>query len=850
MKRITVGILAHVDSGKTTLSEAILFNTGNIRKLGRVDNGDCFLDNFELERKRGITIFSKQAIINIENTEFTLVDTPGHIDFSPETERTLRILDIAILVVSGIDGVQSHTLTLWKLLEKYNIPTFIFVNKTDMSIFDRESVLSNVKNRLSPNCVDGTQIETNEETALCSEDMMQSFLEIGEIDDNEIIDCIYDRKLFPCYFGSALKNNGIDFFISQLDRFTRQPKENMDFGARVFKISNDNKNTRMAFVKITGGELKVKDSLVINGTFQKVDQIRVYSGDKFELVQSAKQGTVCAITGLTDIRAGDGIGFEKSDFSHTMQPIMRYRVNLPPQVNPLVAYKQIKSLEEQEPLLDVTFDEALNEIYLLLMGEIQFDVIKHKIFSSFGFDVTFDNGRILYRETIRGMVEGVGHYEPLCHYAEVHLLIEEAKNSGCITAKADCDSNALDKNFQNLVLSHILEKKHIGVLTGTTLTDVKITLVAGKSHKKHTEGGDFRQATYRAIRQGLMKADSVLLEPWYSFEISLPNDKTGRLLADIKNIGGKSEISQSNQNVTVVVGKAPVICMRDYIADISNYTKGEAKIVISSTFYDECHNPQEVIEQIGYIPEKDTENSADSIFCVGGSGLLVPYNEVENYMHIESCLRHKQKSADFDDELRIRAENYRKNIATDNELIAIFERTYGKIKPRTTNVPPKAVTVSHKDKVQLKTKDLSSLKEYLLIDGYNIIFAIDEFKAMAKQSLDSARNELINRLCNYQVFYQNEVILVFDAYKVKGNVGAVEKINNISVVYTKEAETADSYIEKVSKTLAKNNKVRVATSDGLEQMIILGNGALRVPAAAFYRELCDAEKAIREYLCY
>ncbi len=862
MKNLTVGIFAHVDSGKTTLSEAMLYLSGTIRKLGRVDKKDSFLDTFSLEKERGITIFSKQAVFDIGDTRITLIDTPGHADFSPEAERTLGILDAAILLISAPDGVQGHTETLWKLLAKHNIPTFIFVNKTDLPSAHRDVLCADIRRRFSDGCLDETLLDNGEELSMCSEQLMEKFLCGEEITEKDISNAIFTRKLFPCYFGSALKLDGVEKLASDLVRFIPAPVYSDNFGARIFKITHSDRGERLVHMKITGGKLCAKDKLKGGNAGEeweeKVEQIRIYSGAKYDSVTEACAGTVCAVTGLSKARCSDMLGFEKEEIPLVLEPVLSFKVVLPTGSDVYTVLSYFRKVEEEEPSLRVTFNEQLREIHILTMGEVQLEVLKYILKNRFATDVDFANGSIVYRETIEDTVEGVGHYEPLRHYSEVHLILEPTERGSGLSFVSDCSENDLARNWQRLILTHLTEKVHKGVLTGSPVTDMKISLVAGRAHKKHTEGGDFREATYRAVRQGLMKAKSILLEPWYCFKICVPCENIGRCMTDIERMGGvfsPPELSEDG-SISTLSGSAPVEKLRNYSFELAGYTHGKGAISFSFKGYEPCHNTNEVVEQIGYLPESDLANTPDSVFCEGGAGFVVNWRDVEKHMHIESVLDSAKPIQNQERTLEQRAADYVKKAATDKELLAIFERTYGPIKRRqagdvvynpsvTTAMKSPAVSSS---KPKPKAQTSYSGKEYLLVDGYNIIFAWDELKSITKDGLDSARNQLIHRLCNYQGYSGVEIILVFDAYKVKKNPGTVEKHRNISVVYTKEAETADTYIERVSTQLSKNHRVRVATSDGYEQMIILGSGALRVPAAAFHKELKDAEAAIRSII--
>ena len=855
MKKIVLGIVAHVDSGKTTLSEALLYTKGAIRSLGRVDNGDCFLDNFELERKRGITIFSKQARFTTNQCDVTLLDTPGHVDFSAETERALSVLDLAVIVISAQSGVQSHTETLWALLRKYQIPTIIFVNKMDMSNADKTTLLSGIRKKLSPNAVPIDLFNNFDELALCSEQLMESFLENEYISKNEILQAVAECNLFPCVFGSALKLTGIEDLLECIDEYSPELSYSNEFGARVFKITHGENGERLTHLKITGGALSVKSFLNFqdqngNEISEKVEQIRVYQGEKYTPVNSVEAGDICVVTGITSLLPGMGVGNEVDCLSPILTPVLSYKVNLPSHIDNHTAIVKLRILESEDPMLKVTYNETLGEIHLLLMGEIQLEVIRHQISTRFGFDVEFGEGGIVYKESIIGSSEGVGHYEPLRHYAEVHLLLEQGECGTGLIFDNICDTDFLEKNWQRLIMTHLEEKTHLGVLTGSPITDMKITLVSGRAHKKHTDGGDFRQATYRAIRHGLMRAKSVLLEPWYNYEIRVPADNIGRVMTDIQKMSGSMSIPENNGTECTLTGCAPVSKMRFYPQELSSFTHGLGRISLTLKGYDICHNSEEIIESCCYDPESDTANSPDSIFCSGGSAEFVKWHDVENYMHLESIFNIDKEQIEEKRELKRRAAEYCSAVATDKELMEIFERTYGPIKKKQqtkTKFNPSVSKPSSKVSKQ-KPSHMPDGPEYLLIDGYNIIFAWDEFKNTASSNLEYARNELIERLCNYQGFSKKDIILVFDAYKVHKNPGSVENFRNIKVVYTKEAETADTYIEKAAYKLSKNHIVRVATSDGPEQMIILGNGALRVSALSFIKEIKDTEKAIRDFL--
>ncbi len=849
MKRIVIGMLAHVDSGKTTLSEALLYHCGDVRSLGRVDHGNAFLDNNTMERSRGITIFSKQAVAHHNDTEFVLLDTPGHVDFSAEMERTLQVLDYAVLVISGTDGVQSHTETLWQLLVRYNIPTFIFINKMDISYLAKESLMSELKKRLSRGCICFDKVEESyEELAECNEDMMNSFLDIGAINESDIVEAIINREVFPCCFGSALKLHGVGEFIDIVDRYARQPEYPAEFGAKVYKITRDDSGNRLTHLKITGGALKVRSMIEGTDWQEKINQIRIYSGTKFTAVDELTAGGVCAVTGLSRSYAGEGLGIERNSSAPLLEPVLTYKVILKPEYDALSVLAQLRKLEEQDPQLHIVWNERLQEIHLQLMGEIQLEILKTMIIEQFGLFVEFDQGSIAYKETIDAPVLGMGHYEPLRHYAEVHLLMEPAERGTGLQFCVDLQRDSLDINWQRLILTHLEEKTHIGVLTGSPITDMRITVVAGKAHLKHTEGGDFRQATYRAVRHGLRNASSVLLEPWYDFRLEVPNDCVGRALTDLQRMEC-SDIEQiTGEQTTILSGNAPVAKMRDYHKEILNYTRGKGRLSCISKGFLPCHNTDEVIKTIGYSADSDIDNSADSVFCSHGAGVVVKWDEASSRMHCDSGIRFGEaesfSEADAADQQMI--SQYKRRMATDKELMEIFERTYGKI-----NRDPRHAMHNEKQPRHTKIPKLAPLPkgpEYLLVDGYNIIFAWEELKKQAKDNLDLARNSLINILCNYQGFRQCNLILVFDAYKVKGNHREIEKIGGIDVVYTKEAETADMYIEKVAHKLGKDHRVRVATSDNVEQLIIMGSGGIRVSAGEFYDEVKLVERTIRDII--
>ena len=847
-KQIVLGILAHVDSGKTTLSEAMLYRAGVTRRLGRVDHKDAFLDTDALEKARGITIFSKQALLTAGDTDITLLDTPGHVDFSTETERTLQVLDYAVLVVSGTDGVQSHTETLWRLLRRYHVPTFVFVNKMDLPGMERQELLAQLNRRLGEGFVDfgAEQAGRDEALALCDENLMDRMLDAGQLQDADLIPAIARRHVFPCWFGAALKLEGVDALLDGLDRYTRPAPALEAFGAKVFKVSQDEQGARLTWLRVTGGELKVKAQLTGEADgepwAEKANQLRLYSGAKYTLTEAIGPGQVCAVTGLTKARPGEGLGAERDSDLPVLEPVLSYQVLLPEGADVHAALGKLHRLEEEEPQLHVVWNETLGEIHVQLMGEIQLEVLRSLLAERFGLAVEFGPGGILYKETITEPMEGVGHYEPLRHYAEVHLKLEPLPRGSGMQFAADCREEVLDKNWQRLVLTHLEEKQHLGVLTGSPLTDVKITLIAGRAHLKHTEGGDFRQATYRAVRQGLMLAKSQLLEPWYAFRLEVPAENIGRAMSDIQRMEGTFDPPESGEETAVLTGFAPVSTMRSYPMEVVSYTRGRGHLSLTLDGYRPCHNAQEVIAAIGYEPEHDLDNPADSVFCAHGAGFVVPWNQVRSHMHVDSgwgkSTRPEQEAA----VPQRRAMAYRATLEEDAELLKIFERTYGPIKrdPLAAFRP-----VQKRERPDFAAEQWEIAPEYLLVDGYNIIFAWDELNALSKESLDAARHKLMDILCNYQGFQKCVLILVFDAYRVPGSPGSIEQYHNIHVVYTKEAETADMFIERVTHEIGRNRRVRVATSDGMEQIIILGHGALRVSARMFHEEVQNVEKQIR-----
>ncbi len=856
-KHLNIGLLAHVDAGKTTLSEGMLYLSGSIRDMGRVDHRDTFLDTYEMERERGITIFSKQAVMKWKDMELTLLDTPGHVDFSAEMERVLQVLDYAVLVISGADGVQGHTVTLWRLLKRYDVPVFLFVNKMDREGTDRNALMEELKSRLDEGCTDFQLMSDGkpddlENLAVCDDAMLEEYLETGKIAKDTVRRAVAERKIFPCWFGSALKAEGITEFLEGIREYSICPEYPEAFGAKVYKIARDPQGNRLTYLKVTGGELKVKETLP--GVEGKVNQIRIYSGDRYEMVQSAQAGMVCAVTGLEETSPGQGIGEEKDSDIPALEPVLTYRVELPEGCDVHAMLINLRQLEEEEPELHIVWVEEAQEIHIQLMGEVQTEVLQRLIKERYGVLIEFREGRIIYKETIAGPVEGVGHFEPLRHYAEVHLLLEPGERGSGLQFSSECSEDVLDRNWQRLILTHLDEKEHRGVLTGSALTDVRITLISGRAHQKHTEGGDFRQATYRAVRQGLMKARSVLLEPYYEFRMELPMENVGRAMNDIQRMNGTFSGPETEKDLAVLTGSAPVSEMRGYQKEFAAYTGGFGRMSCILKGYDVCSNAEEVIGEIGYDPESDIENTADSVFCAHGAGFIVPWYQVEEYMHVESPLKstlEQEKSEERRQSAKtaaVRASS-RTIELTQEELDAIYVRTPDPVRKNVSSTPVKVS--ADPDNERRKTRsDMPADKrkkpdgeEYLLVDGYNIIFAWDELRELSEIDLAAARGKLADILCNYQGYRKCTLILVFDAYKVEGNPGEVSKYHNIHIVYTKEAETADQYIEKTVRKMAKNHHVTVATSDALEQVIILGQGAHRMSASGLKEEV---ELAIQE----
>ena len=905
MKHICAGLLAHVDAGKTTLSEALLYTAGAVRRLGRVDHKDAFLDNFSLERERGITIFSKQAGLSWEGLELTLLDTPGHVDFSAEMERTLQILDYCILVVSGSDGVQGHTATLWKLLEKYRLPTFLFVNKMDQPGTDKEALLRELQKRLSVNCVEfGPEAERREEfpeeLSLCGEELLEEYLERGSLSEASVAEAVGQRKLFPCYFGSALRLEGVEELLEGLRRFTRAREYPGEFGARVYKISRDQAGNRLTHLKVTGGVLRVK--MPVNNWAsaaseeerweEKADSLRIYGGAGFRAADRVEAGRVCAVTGLSRTFVGQGLGYEKENESPVLTPVLTYRLVLPQGTDVIKTLGQLRTLEEEEPELHVVWRESLREIHMQVMGEVQTEILKSLIRERFGLETEFADGRLLYKETIAAPVVGIGHFEPLRHYAEVHLLLEPGEPGSGLSFAAACSEDVLDRNWQRLIITHLEERTHPGVLTGSPITDMKITLLAGRAHLKHTEGGDFRQATYRALRQGLMQAESVLLEPVFSFVLEVPTEQLGRAMSDVQRMHGSFEPPVTEGETSVLRGSAPASEMGDYQREVNAYTRGRGRLSCTLKGYEPCHNPEEVIRERGYDPEGDVENPSSSVFCAHGSGFVVEWSRVPEYAHVENGWRSGEKENGSGGEAAGRAGAGRPGAAaggresqtgqgrsdyiTQEEIEEIFQRTYGKSvqayapyryhqqntgsrnsgmargeeEERAGQEKPGSGAGNkasrNKDSRKKPFREEYFQEEYFLVDGYNIIFAWEDLRSLAEINIDSARDRLMDICCNFQGYHGATLILVYDAYKVKGNPGSVQKYHNIYVVYTKEAETADQYIEKTVHEIGRKHRVTVATSDALEQMIIWGEGAVRLSARGFREAVEEAGKRMQE----
>lgn len=842
MGKIVVGILAHVDAGKTTLSEGMLYTSGAIRTMGRVDNRDAFLDTYALERERGITIFSKQAVFPLGTTQVTLLDTPGHVDFSPEMERTLQVLDYAILVISGADGVQGHTRTLWNLLRRYEIPTFVFVNKMDQKGTDAEVLLQELKNVLEEGCVDfSTKRDAHfyEETAVCSEDALEEFLETGRLKKETLQELFLERQLFPCFFGSALRLEGVKEFVEQMQELIKVPAYPETFGAKVFKIARDEAGNRLTYLKITGGSLKVK--AVIEG--QKVNQIRIYSGEKYEAVNEAKAGSICAVTGLSDTYPGEGLGAEQGTYLPVLEPVLNYQVIPTEGDDPILLLPKLRELEEEEPHLHIVWEEALQEIHVQLMGEVQLEVLKTLIYERFGVEVEFGQGNILYKETIQNTVEGVGHFEPLRHYAEVHLLLEPGEPGSGVQCMSVCSEDLLDRNWQRLILTHLMETEHRGVLTGAPITDIRITLVSGKAHLKHTEGGDFRQAVYRAVRQGLKQAESVLLEPYYEYRLELPSENVGRAMTDIERMHGTFGLPQTEADRTILTGMAPVSTMRDYQKEVHAYTRGNGTLQCTLKGYAPCHNTEEVLAATGYDSERDTLHPTGSVFCAHGAGFLVPWYEVKEYMHLPSIMQEKPSDSSEEKQTAYRVPEETDAWIDTEEVDRIIAQSVSANKKQKT-LPKKKVPEYYKSTSKPKKQEVR--EEYLLVDGYNVIFAWEDLKDLAQVSIDGARGKLLDVLCDYQGMKKCNLIVVFDAYRVQGHKTEISTYHNIHVVFTKEAETADQYIEKFAHENGKKYNVTVATSDGLEQIIIRGQGCRLLSARELKDEIERTKKTLFE----
>lgn len=829
MKKTVIGILAHVDAGKTTLSESMLYLAGSIRKRGRVDHGDTFLDYNQQERDRGITIYSKQAAFEWNDVEITLIDTPGHVDFSTEMERTLQILDYAIVVINGLDGVQNHTETIWNLLKLYHVPTFVFMNKMDMPQTNKEELLKDLQ-KLDSSCLDFTDIndEALETIALTEENLLNYYLEHQTLETSMIQNAIIKRQIFPCFFGSALKNEGIDTFLNTITTYIKEKDYPLSFGAKVYKITRDEQGQRLTHMKITGGSLKVKQ-MIDN---EKVDQIRQYTGNKYTMLNEVHAGSICAIKGLKNVLPGASLGIEDSSLQPVLSSYINYRIVLPDDCDKHAMMKNLLQLAEEDPSLHIRIMNETGDMTVQLMGEIQIEVLKNMIFDRFHVHVEFDQGQIIYKETIKNTVEGVGHYEPLRHYAEVHLLLEPGEKGSGLTFSTDCKEDVLDKHWQRLIMTHLEEKEHVGVLTGSPITDMKITLLTGRAHLKHTEGGDFRQATYRAIRQGLKMAESVLLEPYYQFRLEIPQEYISKAIFDIENMNGHFEISDASATTTIITGDAPVRKMQNYQNEVINYTKGKGKLYCSLKGYEECLDQEELIKEIAYDSESDLNNPTGSVFCSHGAGFNVKWDEVRQYMHLPGWSPSTQSTYN--------QSRYTSHLSEDDELEAIFTRTYGEVKRRLSD------DFTYKKEPVVSSQVVKALPECLLVDGYNVIHSWPELKELAMENLDAARSRLIDILGNYQGYKQCTLIIVFDAYKVKGNIGAEEQQHNVHIVYTKEAQTADMYIERATHELSQNYNVVVATSDALEQMIVIGRGARRMSSRELKLEVESLTKMKKE----
>ena len=830
-----IGLLAHVDAGKTTLSEALLYQSGTRRTLGRVDHRDAFLDTHDLERTRGITIFSKQARLEAEHREITLVDTPGHADFSAEAERIMPILDCAVLVISGTDGIQAHTVTLWKLLERYAVPVFLFINKMDLPGKEKAQILSELQAKLSGGCIDFTadRNEISEAAAMCDEALLENYLETGTVTDANLRGLIENRKLFPCCFGSALKLQGVDTLLNILDTYAPGYQYPTEFDARVYKITRDPQGARLTWLKVTGGSLRVRS--VVSYVNQKGDaleekiiQLRQYSGDKFSAPEEVTAGSLCAVTGLSATFIGQGLGAEPQGSPPVMEPVMTYRVCLPKGADPALVMPKLRTLEEEDPQLHLLWDPRLRQIHAQIMGRVQLEILRSLIASRFGLEVTLDQGRIYYKETIANTVEGVGHYEPLRHYAEVHLLLEPGAPGSGLVFDSTCSTDVLDLNWQRLIMTHLSEKQHLGVLTGSPITDMKITLLIGRAHLKHTEGGDFRQATYRAIRQGLMQAKSVLLEPWYDFTLTIPTETVGRAITDIRAMGGEFQPPEAAGTVSTLTGQVPASELKDYADQVAAYTQGRGQLQIALRGYAPCHNAEAVIAELAYDPEADLENTPDSVFCDHGAGFNVKWNKVSEYMHLESALKVEKPA--------LVTRNFS---LSDRELEAIMDREFGPIKR-----PRYGVTTAPAEE-KLTIRPLKD--QCIIVDGYNVIFAWDDLAETARHDLEAARRGLLDALSSYAGFKKHRIIVVFDGWKQKGNPGEKSTFHNIQVVYTKEGQTGDAYIEALVAQIGKNYTVRVATSDALVQISSLRSGVLRMSARELREEMETARREMKQH---
>lgn len=891
MKNIVAGILAHVDSGKTTLSEAMLYQAGQIRKLGRVDHQDTYLDTDSQEKDRGITIFSKQAELAYADMHIALLDTPGHVDFGTEMERTLQVLDYVVLVINGMDGVQSHTETLWKLLERYGIPVFIFVNKMDMTGYDRDYLMDNIRHRLSDGCVDFLCEDSGEQIAMCDEAMLEHFLETGANDEQDVVNAIAGRKLFPCYFGSALKNEGVSELLDGMNRYVVEPVRGEEFGARVFKIGRDDKGERLTYMKVTGGVLKLKDVLTLRNSqgeesHEKVNQIRVYSGVKYDMVTQVPAGCVCAVPGLVNTYGRQGIGACPDGELPSLEPVLSYKVMYPTDVDAVTMVSKLRLLEEEDPQLQVQWNETAGEIYIKVMGQVQLEVVAQMVRDRFGIAITYGQGRISYKETIAAPVMGVGHFEPLRHYAEVHLLLEPMENGSGMCFDSICSEDVLDKNWQRLILTHLQEREFRGVLTGSPITDMKISITAGRAHQKHTEGGDFRQATYRAVRQGLMMAESILLEPVYAFKIEVPQEYAGRVLADIVKMSGTMDGQEISGETTVITGHAPVYTMREYYSELTAFSRGTGRLQVDIDGYQPCHNTEEVLAERHYDPELDRFNPSSSVFCAHGAGYLVDWYDVYENMHVKEDpgfeisgqLGYTEDGYAMDIPVNRPGKSVSEMSITDEELSEIFARTFGgdyKDKDVALNGRFRRTTSEYKvngqyNKSQSRDrqpgngplvgsrpadrgiatpgafKRRKSGEDYVIVDGYNVIFAWDTLRELSEHNIDSARGKLMDILSNYQGYMNCKLIVVFDGYKVKDNKGERFPYDDIEVVYTKEGETADAHIEKLTHELARKHKVTVVTSDGLEQIVTMGQGAIRMSSRDFKLEVERVNEHLRE----